>query len=174
MNYQYITLNNKKDLIAGVILRKLIVHKDVTGSLFETLRTDWTDVFNKQKLPFAMQYMSITPPGIARDEDKWHVHKLQVDRFICAAGRIVTAVYDVRRNSPTYGKLNLFLMGPQEEEEMYVVAIPQKTYHGFMVISPQPAYLLNFPTKLYNPADEERVKNEQLGWNKVRKDFGIS
>src|SRR3990167_7567216 len=120
MNYYY-NLKNQKNPIEGVIIRKLIMHKDPTGSLVETLRTDWQDVFNSTDLNFAMQYMSVTPPGIARDENTWHVHKHQKDRFICASGRIVTAIYDPRENSKTKGVLNLFVMGPQNEHEMYLI-----------------------------------------------------
>lgn len=173
MNYQYIDLNNQNDLIDGVVLRKLIVHKDPSGSLVETLRTDWADVYNQDDLKFVMQYMSITPSGVARDEDKWHIHKNQKDRFICVAGRIVTAIFDPRKNSRTRSKLNLFLMGPDKVEEMYMIVIPAETYHGFMVISENPGYLLNFPTQLYNKDDEGRVKKTQLDWQKVREDFGL-
>lgn len=173
MNHKYIDLNNQKDLIDGVILRKLVLHKDESGLLVETLRIDWEDVFNLNNMRFAMQYISVTPPKIARDEDKWHVHGLQKDRFICVSGRIVTAIYDPREASPTKDKLNLFLMSPQKEEEMYMVVIPEETYHGFMVISQQPGYLLNFPTQLYNPEDEGRIPNNLFDWNKVREDFGI-
>jgi len=151
MNYQYITFKNQHNLIEGVVLRKLVINKDESGSLVETLRKDWNDVFDSQNLPFAMQYLSITPQGVARDEDKWHVHKNQEDRFICVSGRIVTAVFDPRVESQSCGKFNLFVMGPQNEDEMFIIVIPQKTYHGFMVISTEPGYLINFPTRLYNP-----------------------
>ncbi|MEK7580938.1 MAG: dTDP-4-dehydrorhamnose 3,5-epimerase family protein [Patescibacteria group bacterium] len=172
MNYSYLNLESTQGKIDGVILRKLVVHKDPTGSLVETLREDWQDVFNPTS-PFKMQYMSITPSKVARDEDKWHVHKHQKDRFICASGKIVTAVFDPRENSPTNGKLNLFTMGPNNEEEMYMIVIPQETYHGFMVVSTEPGYLLNFPTQLYNSSDEGRIENKgELNWQKVREDFG--
>lgn len=174
MNYSYIDLSNQKNLIDGVIVRKLILHKDKTGSLVETLRSDWQDVYNGNDLNFAMQYMSITPSAVARDEDTWHVHKHQKDRFICAAGRIVTAVFDPRQNAKTKGQLNLFIMGPKSENEMYLVVIPQNTYHGFMAISKEPAYLLNFPTRIYNPQDEGRVAHSgELDWSRVRNDFDI-
>ena len=174
MNYNYIDLSNPKGLIDGVILRKLKINKDKTGSLVETLRSDWADVFNQDDLNFAMQYLSITPPAVARDEKVWHVHKFQKDRFICASGRIVTAVYDPRQKSKTYGGLNLFIMGPQEEDEMFMVIIPEETYHGFMTISQEPAFLLNFPTKLYNPQDEGRIGHGiEFSWQKVRDDFDI-
>ena len=173
MKHQYLNFSNKNDLIEGIVLRKLTTHKDASGTLVETLRTDWGDVYNAQEAPFAMQYLSITPGGLARDEDKWHVHKLQKDRFICISGRIVTAIYDVRENSLTHGKLNLFTQGPENDEEMYLIVIPEFVYHGFMVISKTSGYLLNFPNKLYAGEDEGRVPNTQLIWQDVRDDFGI-
>mgnify|MGYP001608492984 CR=1 FL=1 len=151
-------------------MRKLTIHKDASGSLVETMRSDWPDVFGAD---FAMQYMSITPPSVARDEDKWHVHQNQKDRFICISGRIVTAIFDPRQNSPTHGKLNLFVISPDKVEEMYMVVIPEETYHGFIVISQKPGYLLNFPTQLYNTEDEGRIPNSQLSWQKIRVDFNI-
>lgn len=173
MNYTYLNLNNQKDLIEGVVVKKLVLHKDESGLLVETLRIDWEEVFNHQNLRFAMQYMSVTPPGLARDEDQWHVHKMQKDRFICISGRIITAIYDSRETSKTKGRLNLFVMGPEKEEEMYLLVIPEDTYHGFMVISKDPGYLLNFPTQLYNPSDEGRIPNKEFEWAKAREDFGI-
>lgn len=172
MNNTYITLANQQNLIDGVIMRKLIVHKDESGILVETLRADWLDVLTPD-MPFAMQYMSVTPPGIARDEDKWHLHKFQDDRFICVSGRIVTAIFDPRENSKTKNVLNLFLMGPDKEEEMYLVVIPKETYHGFMVVSETPGYLLNIPTQLYNASDENRVENTQFDWHTAKEDFHL-
>ena len=55
MKLQYINLNNQKDLIEGVVLRKLTIHKDSSGILVETLRTDWRDVFNQLNFPFTIQ-----------------------------------------------------------------------------------------------------------------------
>ena len=107
---EYITLKNSRNLIKDVVLRKLVIHKDESGILVETLRRDWNDVINDKELNFAMQYISITPSGQVRDKDKWHVHKNQTDRFICVSGRIVTALYDLRKESKTKNQSNLFLM----------------------------------------------------------------
>ena len=57
---------------------------------------------------------------------------------------------------------------------MYMVVIPEETYHGFMVVSKTPGMLLNFPTQLYNVEDEGRVKHGgEFNWQDVRNDFGI-
>ncbi len=173
MNYTYLNLNNREGIIEGVVLRKLVVHSDPTGILFETLREDWQDVFG-ENMPFKMQYMSQTPSGIARDEEQWHVHKFQKDRFICASGKIVVAIYDPREGSRTKSDLNLFLLSPGKEEEMFMIVIPENTLHGFMVISKEPGYLLNFPTQVYNPQDEGRINHSgEFSWQKVREDFEL-
>lgn len=171
MNYEYINLKNDMNLIKGVVIKKLTIHKDASGSLVETLREDWDDVYHND---FKMQYMSTTPSSVARDEDTWHVHKFQKDRFICLSGRIVTAVYDPRDNSSTKGKLNLFTIGPENDDEMFMIVIPENTYHGFIVVSAEPGHLINFPTQLYNPQDEGRIDHQnELNWKKVREDFGL-
>lgn len=169
----YINLGNSKNLIEHVTLRELIVHKDESGSLVETLRRDWKEVFNDDDLNFSMQYLSVTPSGVIRDRDKWHVHRNQNDRFICISGKIVTALYDPREDSKTKNHLNLFLMGPEEKEEMFMVVIPKEVYHGFMVVSKDPGYLLNFPTQLYTGEDEGRIENTQLDWRQIANDFDL-
>lgn len=174
MNNPYKNLNNLGEIIDGVVIKKLKIFKDATGILFETLRTDWDEVYGDINAPFTMQYMSQTPSGVARDEDEWHVHQKQKDRFICTSGKIVTAIFDPRENSKTKGQLNLFEMSPEKEEEMYMVVIPENTYHGFMVVSQTSGTLLNFPTQLYTGEDEGRVKHSgEFNWQDVRNDFGI-
>lgn len=159
---ELITLTNKNEhkLIQDVIMHPLRVNKDASGVLVETLREDWADVYDGR--PFKMQYYSKTPSGLARDEDEWHYHPtVQDDRFLCIQGAIVVAIADNREGSPTYALLNLFLM--KAEESPYLLLIPKKTLHGFMVISQEDAILLNFPTALYDPKEEGRIPYAKAG-----------
>jgi dTDP-4-dehydrorhamnose 3,5-epimerase len=143
--------------IAGVTLRDLRVNRDPRGTLTELLRTDWPDLFGAE-MPFAQVYTSTTGPGVARDEDRWHVHRHQTDRFYCLAGRIVVAIADVRDDSPTRDRLMLVeLAAAADAPAPLVVTIPPGTLHGFVVTSPTPATLLNFPNRLYDPTDEGRL-----------------
>jgi dTDP-4-dehydrorhamnose 3,5-epimerase len=69
-------------------------------------------------------------------------------------------------------------------ENPYIVLIPKGTLHGFLVVSKEPAILLNFPTGLYNPQEEGRVpyeeanvkldSGEDFNWDLVRKEFSNS
>jgi dTDP-4-dehydrorhamnose 3,5-epimerase-like enzyme len=44
-----------------------------------------------------------------------------------------------------------------------LVTIPPGTLHGFVVTSAEPATLLNFPNRIYDPGDEGRVPFAEAG-----------
>lgn len=177
---ELITLLNKDriKLIKDVLLYPLKINKDESGILVETLRNDWPQIYGENR-DFAMQYYSITKSGVARDEDVWHYHPtIQEDRFLVVKGDIVVAVADNREDSETKEVLNLFYM--QSQVDPYMLLIPKKTLHGFMVVSKEDAILLNFPTALYDPKEEGRmsysqaqvkVNGELFNWDKIRKEF---
>jgi len=178
---ELITLRNKDKtkLIEGILLYPLKVNRDKSGVLVETLRKDWKSIFGEGR-EFFMQYYSVTGSGIARDEDVWHYHpNVQEDRFLVAQGAIVTAVADNRRDSKTFGLLNLFYM--EANKDPYILLIPKNTLHGFMVVSKENAVLLNFPTALYNQIEEVRIPYTEakiklqdgriFSWGFVRKEF---
>lgn len=177
---EFITLKNKDNvrLIKDVIIRPLKINRDESGVLVETLRKDWKEIYEGRE--FAMQYYSITKSGVARDENVWHYHPtVQEDRFLVTRGDVIVAVADERHGSPTEGLLNLFYM--QSEIDPYILLIPKKTLHGFMVVSKEDAVLLNFPTVLYNPKEEGRIPYSKakvkskdgtlFDWDIVRKNF---
>ncbi len=175
---EFITLKNKNKnaLIKDVLMHPLKINKDESGILVETLRSDWKGIYGKDR-EFAMQYYSVTPSNVARDEYLWHYHPTQEDRFLVVQGTIVAAIADNRLDSPTKGALNLFYM--QVDKDPYVLLVPHKTLHAFMVVSKSPAILLNFPTLLYNPKEEGRIPYKEakikltngslFSWDYVRK-----
>ena len=179
---EFITLENKDSvsLVKDVLLYPLKVNKDDSGILIETLRTDWEEIYGKGR-EFVMQYFSVTKSGIARDEKVWHYHPaVQEDRFLLAQGAIITAVADNREGSPTFGLLNLFHM--EAYKDPYILLIPKGVLHGFLVVSFDPAILLNYPTALYNPNEEKRISYGEaqvklpdgslFSWDQVRSEFG--
>ena len=161
-----------------------MIHFDARGFLVETLRRDDASVRGDE---FAMSYTSVTVPGEFRDRDRWHVHKVQTDRFVVVLGEMILALYDARPNSPTRGRIDVIQMkgapyalpstGTKGEVETSLVPIPPGVYHCIGNLSAQPFVLVNFPTELYNPQDEGRVPFrevpvESLGgpfdWTRVR------
>jgi dTDP-4-dehydrorhamnose 3,5-epimerase len=154
---------NGNGRIEGVILRELKVNRDPRGTLTELLRSDWSDVFG-DNMPFRQVYTSTTAPGVARDEDRWHVHQHQTDRFYCLSGRIVVVIADSRPDSPSRQRIMLVeLAAGDDSPAPIMVTIPPGTLHGFVVTSRSPAVLANFPNRLYDPTDEGRVPFSEAG-----------
>jgi len=152
-----VTTGGGSSAILDVTVRGLTTHRDPRGTLTELLRADWSDVFG-EAMPFAQVYTSTTQPGVARDIDKWHVHQHQTDRFYCVAGRIVVAIADPREDSPSRGTLMLVeLAAADDGPAPLMVTIPPRALHGFVVTSTEPATLLNFPNRIYDPEDEGRM-----------------
>lgn len=181
----YTDCSDPAALIADVVVRKLRVNRDPRGTLTETLRTDWTDVFDAATRPFAQCYCSQTWRGVARDEDRWHAHEHQEDRFVVIGGELVLALYDARATSVTYRRLNLIRLGESGGDDgQYLVVIPRRVLHAFLATGQSGVVLLNFPTRLYNPDDEARIPfsavNARLpdgspfSWNVVRADLGLT
>ena len=158
-----VTESTDTPAIHDVVVHGLKTNRDPRGTLTELLRVDWPDVYG-EAMPFKQVYTSTTSPGVARDVDKWHVHKNQTDRFYCTAGRIVVAIADPREGSPSKGKIMLVELAAQEDGPAPVlVTIPPQTLHGFVVTSAGPATLLNFPNQLYDPSDEGRFSFVDAG-----------
>lgn len=159
------TVDPPKVRIRDVVVIPRALHMDPRGLLVETLRADDAAVKGDH---FAMTYTSVTVPGEMRDRDRWHVHQHQQDRFVVPLGEMVLALYDARERSPTYGTLDLLRMvgapvqAPgtlgKRDETTHLVTIPERVYHCIGNLHPsEPFVLQNFPTRLFDPADEGRV-----------------
>ncbi|NOY15092.1 MAG: dTDP-4-dehydrorhamnose 3,5-epimerase [bacterium] len=184
-NYPIITLANYKDvnLIHDVVVRPLKVFADPRGSLVELLKTSWNDVYDQGHMPFSQTYVSFTNFNIARDEELFHYHPNgQRDRFVILQGEAAVLVYDDREGSPTKGVLNLFkLSGLERPDNCYMIVVPSYTLHGFLATGKDGTLLINFPTHLYDPANEQRIRFEErplpggsaFSWQRARKLLGL-
>ncbi|MCI4319001.1 MAG: dTDP-4-dehydrorhamnose 3,5-epimerase family protein [Thermoplasmata archaeon] len=149
-----------------VIVLPRTVHFDPRGFLIETLRSDDASVAGDR---FAMSYTSVTVPGERRDIDRWHVHHHQEDRFVVPLGEMILALYDPRPLSPTRGRIEAIRMAgapvhqpasPAGKRDLAtaMVTIPREVYHCIGNLHREEPFLLqNYPTALYNAADEGRV-----------------
>lgn len=135
-------------MIEGVKVKKLKVIPDERGRLMEILRSD-DDIF----IRFGQVYMTTAKPGIVKS---WHFHKIQTDSFSCVSGKIRLALYDSRKDSPTYGQIQDFEISL---ENPLLVQIPPEVYHGFKCIGEEEAIVINTVTEPYNHKnpDEYRV-----------------
>ncbi len=147
---------------AQPIVRTL--HQDPRGFLVETMRKDDEQVRGSH---FTMSYTSVTVPRQFRDVDRWHVHRIQTDRFVVPLGEMILALFDNREDSPTHDRLEVIRMvgaplhatnySQKRDVTTYLVPIPPRVYHSIGNISDELFVLQNYPTEFHNPADEGRV-----------------
>ena len=154
-----------KELIQGVTVKKLTIHCDERGRLMEMIRCDDKD-FNNIK--FGQIYMTTAYPGVVK---AWHYHHKQTDHFVCVRGQMKVVLYDSRKDSPTHGLINEFIIG---DHAPFCIEIPNYVYHGFKCVSEHEATVINFTTECYdykNP-DEFRVDphSKDIPYDWARKD----
>ena len=113
----------------------------------EVLRCD-DSIFEK----FGQVYLTTAYPGVVK---AWHYHKKQTDNFTCIKGMMKVALYDARKDSPTYQEINEFFIG---EKNFVLIKVPPGVYHGFKAIGVEPAYFLSVPTLPYNYKDPDEYR----------------
>ena len=135
-------------MIEGVKVKKLKIVPDDRGRLMEILRND-DPMFER----FGQVYMTTAFPGVVK---AWHFHKKQDDNFTCISVVMRLALYDARKDSPTCGEVNDFIISL---ENPTLVHIPKEVYHGFKCVSAVEAVVINTVTVPYNhkESDEYRV-----------------
>lgn len=140
-------------IVAGVIWRPLIQHRDERGWLCELFRSDEIP----QEFQPAQVYLSTTKPGMARGP---HEHIEQADCF-CFLGpsRFLLALWDNRPASPTFRVAQEAVLG---EDDPTLVIIPAGVVHGYKNIGHETGWVVNCPNRLYRgwgrtqPVDEIR------------------
>ena len=142
-------------MIQGVKTKQLKPVKDDRGLLMEFLRDD-DEIFEK----FGQVYITLVKRGMVK---AWHYHKGQDDHFVCVEGKALVALYDMRKDSPTFGQSQDFtLSAPDVEGEHLLVKIPKGVAHGFTAIDCSQAKIVNIPTKHYN---YDKPDEERFPWN---------
>ena len=136
------------NLIDGVQVKDLKVIPDGRGRLMEMLRSD-DPLFNQ----FGQVYMTTVYPGAVKG---WHYHKKQVDHFVCVSGMAKIVLYDQRKQSPTFGKINEFFIGVHRP---LLIEIPTEVLHGMEGVGDTEAVIINISSEVYHydHPDEYRV-----------------
>ena len=164
--------------IKGIGVLKRNIFADDRGFLIETFAG------SKEEQPSVYAYSSLVQPGCAKDADKYHHHQKQIDRFTVVLGKMWVLLFDLRKNSSTYNKLEVVLLeggsGEYREKAVipsFTITIPPGVYHGIKNPSFEPAILVNHPTCEYNPEDEGRtpfleipvpgLNNNNFSWDLV-------
>ena len=135
--------------IEGVQVKPLKVIPDERGRLFEMLRSD-EPIFKR----FGQVYCTSVEHGVVKG---WHLHKKQIDNFVCVSGMIKLVVYDGRPASPTKGEVNEFFIGTHNP---LLVQIPAGLHHGFKGLTAPEAIVINIPTEPYHHDQPDEFKTD--------------
>jgi dTDP-4-dehydrorhamnose 3,5-epimerase len=141
------------DLIDGVKIEPLAVHPDDRGFFMEVgrlgkgLAANMTPEGARQiQVSFTLTY-----PGTIK---AIHYHSEQTDLWTPVSGMVQVFLYDLRRNSATFGAINTIYAG---RFRPWQILIPPGVGHGYKALGVEPIQLLYFTDRHYNPADELRI-----------------
>jgi dTDP-4-dehydrorhamnose 3,5-epimerase len=129
-------------LIAGVVVRDLVVHRDERGSFVETYRREW--------VPGGREMLQ----GNRADREAGclvglHFHRRQADWWYVVAGTARVVLHDLRAGSPSEGDTMSFDLSSDAPRGVY---IPPGVAHGFAALTDVTlTYLVD---GYYDPDDE--------------------
>jgi len=142
------------DLIDGVLIEPLQVHPDDRGFFAELARLGSKGIAARMVADARRQIQistTLTYPGTIK---AIHYHYEQTDLWAPIAGMLQVFLYDMRRSSKTFGLINTLYVGQLRPWE---ILIPPGVAHGYKVLGVQPAQLVYFTDRFYNPKDEGRL-----------------
>jgi len=142
----------EKTGIEGVVVKKLIVHRDNRGFLMEILRgSDACKVGGSGH--FGQVYMSTVYPAVIKGR---HLHKLQTDHLCVIKGRAAVHLEDAREGSPTFGKKEVVMMG---EDDWKLIVIPPNIWHSTENVGTEVCYFINYVTHEYNHKQPDEYRS---------------
>jgi dTDP-4-dehydrorhamnose 3,5-epimerase len=141
------------DLIDGVRIEPLEIYPDDRGFFMELARLG--KGLAAQMVPGGDRQIQVsftlTYPGTIK---AIHYHFDQTDLWAPVSGMVQVLLYDLRRNSKTFGLINTIYAGKFRPWE---ILIPPGVGHGYKALGVEPIQLLYLTDRHYNPADELRI-----------------
>lgn len=145
-------------MIEGVKVKRITKHCDDRGFFAELVRDD-EHLLER----FGQASMSMSYPGVIK---AFHYHEKQDDLWFFPSGNAQVVLYDLREDSKTNGKTDVYYMG---EENPILLLIPKGVAHGYRVLGEKPVTIIYFTTESYNPKvpDEKRIpwNDSGIGFN---------
>jgi dTDP-4-dehydrorhamnose 3,5-epimerase len=141
------------DLIEGVAIEPLQVYPDDRGFFTELARLGKglaSAMVPDQKRAIQIS-LTLTYPGTIK---AIHYHSEQTDLWAPVSGMVQVFLYDLRRQSRTFGAINTIFAGRFQPWE---ILIPPGVAHGYKALGVEPIQLVYLTDRHYNPADELRL-----------------
>ena len=132
--------------IDGVILTRLRQIMDERGGVLHMFRNDAPE-YKK----FGECYFSEVLPGSVK---AWKLHKKQSQNLAVPIGRIRLVIFDPRKVSPSYLKLQVIELG--RPDAYFRLHIPNGLWYGFSCISKDRALIVNCADMIHD-SDETQI-----------------
>jgi dTDP-4-dehydrorhamnose 3,5-epimerase len=144
---------NSPDLIEGILIEPLQIYPDDRGFFCELARLG--KGLASKMVPDEQRKiqvsLTLTYPGTIK---AIHYHSEQTDLWAPVSGMVQVFLYDLRRNSSTFGAINTIFAGRFQPWE---ILIPPGVAHGYKALGVEPIQLIYFTDRHYNSADELRL-----------------
>ena len=144
---------NSADLIEGILIEPLQIYPDDRGFFCELARLGKglaSKMVPDEQCKIQVS-LTLTYPGTIK---AIHYHSEQTDLWAPVSGMVQVFLYDLRRNSSTFGAINTIFAGRFQPWE---ILIPPGVAHGYKALGVEPIQLIYFTDRHYNPADELRL-----------------
>jgi dTDP-4-dehydrorhamnose 3,5-epimerase len=132
--------------IEGVLVGTPVTHTDNRGRLFEVW--NGTDKFWSE--PVVYCYMFSIKKNLTKG---WGLHLEKTDRYTLIKGEIATVLYDPRKSSSTFGKIQKVFLSEQGSRQL---VIPAGVWHMNVNIAESESFLINHPTQVYHHESPDR------------------
>ena len=139
-------------------MKKQVINDD-RGKIVHMLRND-----DKNFLKFGEIYFSYVYPNMIK---AWHIHKKMTLNYVAAFGKIKLVLYDDRKNSKTFGKIQEIFLSNQNH---LLVSIPPNIWNGFTSANENLAVLANCSDIPHDKTEISRLDFDDpkfpYNWNK--------
>lgn len=132
----------------GMRIRELVLHTDDRGMVFEMFDPRWG--FHDEPIGFV--YSFTVRPGMIKG---WGMHKQHEDRYCLMLGELELVTYDARPDSPTFGLVSKIYL---TEQRRMLVNVPAGVWHADRNIGTKDAFVVNFPTILYDHTSPDKYR----------------
>lgn len=132
-------------MIKNVLITPLRIIPDERGSIMHMIKNI------DGKFQFGEIYFSTSYPSVIKG---WHEHTLQTQNYAVIKGMIKLVLYDNRKNSDTYGKIQEIFLG---EKNYQLVTIPPGVINGYKNIGLTDAIIANCSDMVHDPNEMKRI-----------------
>lgn len=131
------------DGVQMVPLRRI---PDERGMVMHMLRND-----DPHFTEFGEIYFSVVYPGVIKG---WHLHSRMTINYAVVDGSIKLVLYDQRKSSPTYQRIQEIVFG---QVDYQLVRVPPGVVNGFTAVGGQRALVANCADIPHDPNEITRI-----------------